>query len=253
MSGNNVTKSSGTNSRGRGRPRKHTDRAAKQQAYRDRKSNAGTKPPLPRNLNLPFEKRFDLDLLFAGLFRNKLVEVWHARYGRGVVDTVRIYTAGDTPDDLEVIPCRGKLPCRFRSKSGRRHWEYVPFEEVWTLAAHDGVPKHLRWIHEKHRAPRVNRLVQLFDSDRNRDMGGDSEKWNADGGKTADAEVAVQQIYDSLDIKDRVVDIDVIRHPDPAKRYADKLAALVELAYKTQARWSKHELENHNSTNKDGH
>src|SRR6266496_3081967 len=102
MSGNNVTKSSGTNSRGRGRPRKHANNAAKQAAWRDSKS-AGTKPPLPRSLNVPFEKRFDLDILFAGLFRNKLVEVWHAKYGRGVVDTVRIY-AGQT---LEPVPCHG--------------------------------------------------------------------------------------------------------------------------------------------------
>src|SRR5438046_7926402 len=137
MSGNNVTKNSGTNSkRSRGRPRKHASNAAKQQAWRDSKS--GSKPPLPCNLTLPFEQRFSLDIVFAGFFRGKLVEVWNPAHGRGILETVRIYDRHGEP-----ISPRGKLRCLFHSTSGRRHWENLGFAQVWTLAPHDGRPKNL--------------------------------------------------------------------------------------------------------------
>ncbi len=61
----------------------------------------------------------------------------------------------------------------------------------------------------------------MFETDRNRDMEADWEKWNAEGGLSPDAETSVQQTFGQFDRKDKVVDIDYRLGPGVPRESAE--------------------------------
>jgi hypothetical protein len=204
----------------------------RQRAHRLKK--VPSKQPIPVNLKARFEARFDLGLIFQSLKHPAgVVELWHPKYGRGVLGMVRIIGV-----DGEYVSM-SRLRCLFRNPSGRQHWELVPMRELWTLAFHREIPKHLRWVHPKFRASRQKKIVQLFDSDRNRDLWADSEKWNRDGGARPEAETAIEQMLDKQEtqagVSTGLENTINSAHPhrtiaNPAGLYADRLADLVAAA-----------------------
>jgi hypothetical protein len=121
-------------------------------------------------------------------------------------------------------------------------------EPLWKLnflAWHRERPKHLQFeIKNVSGKPRQKKKVQLFDSDRNRDMEANCEKWNSDAGFKEDAETAVQQnkdrIVESLTQKGNRIavgqrgvvgeDPDRRKYQSRAKFYADLLASYMEAA-----------------------
>ena len=154
-----------------GRPKRFCSDNHRKAANRAAKS----RKPRPTGKNDPafvtLAVRFALD---AGI-----LEVHHPEHGRGV-----LWLSTEFPR------------IRFKNKpTGSALIEWSDLEILaWRSFEPESRPKHLLWVHPVPRdRNKPKKIVQLFDSDRNRDMMGDSSKWDGDGGKRPDAEVAALQ------------------------------------------------------------
>lgn len=164
----------------------------RQAAYRHRtgkSAHAGTirlKAPIP----LPAERgdckyfvpgfvEREMTLIKAA-FENQcrgVIEVYHRKYGRGVLDLLRPWS------DSQNVPGTTSTPrqlyggfwrlfaspypnsrvwdtprCRFKNK----HWYYLTWRDIWLLEYHKELPGSLKWIHaDPTRRVRKNRTVHI--------------------------------------------------------------------------------------------
>jgi hypothetical protein len=121
--------------------RKFCDDTCRQAGHR--KSVAGTKPRKPTSpIPDPVENHFNQ--IIAAL-NSGMVEVWHHRHGRGVLNVLDPYwdALSDVRRDSKFRIMRfDKARCRFRET----RWIDLPWNEVHILAHHENRPKHLGWF-----------------------------------------------------------------------------------------------------------
>jgi hypothetical protein len=162
-----------------------------------RKTGRHKKPAPPlRKTKLPVDYEKDLLYLTHHDWYGGIVEIWHHRFGRGVLDLSRYFA--DSSDGRAARCATIHVFFNRKRSIGRnvKHTEYLPWAEVFCTHWWQELPKHLLWVTKQDLREREQRLVQLFDSDRNSDLGADSAKWDRDGGFAPEAEVAVEQILD---------------------------------------------------------
>jgi hypothetical protein len=186
---------------GKGRPRQTCSPKCRKALSRALKSGRSLQTPPARD---PRDLLFDIYRLY--LSPGSVLEVFHPEHKRG-----ELWPEGDV------------LRVRFRYHT---RWTTEQLRELQIVAWHE--TSHLPRRFERGTPPRKKKVVQLFDTDHNRDLEGDSAKWDVDTGFSKKAEVAVSNVFS---VRDRGLEgeRDSPRR-NPTKFVADRLAFYVEEA-----------------------